>query len=210
MFHRWFLRFVFAAMTKRVIQGVRVGILLPNRAERGVMFPKIAEAFDLLARHDPRRLARFQKDVAQVAVELTVSGCGEWVSSVRRVRLDFEYVKAATTTPLHVAATLVHEGTHARLNRLGFAYREAQRSRIEAVCFRSEISFLRRVPGAEALIEDAERQLARDPEYLTNAAFLDRQVATLRQVRMPEFLIRRFLRKRQVPSEHPPQRRTAV
>ena len=194
--YRWALRLAFAITTKRVIQGVRVGILMPSRADRDVMFQKVTEAFDLLARYGPRRLARFKKDVSSVSVELTTSGCGQWISAVRLVRLDFEYLKAAETTPLHIAATLVHEGWHARLDRIGFSYREAERSRIEASCHRSEIFFLRCVPGAEAIIEGVERQLARDPEYLTDAAFLDQKVAALRKARMPEFLIRRLVRKR--------------
>jgi len=60
--HGWFERLVFAATTKRVIHGLTVGILMPNKVEKLAIFGKLADALELLARYDRRRLARLQRD----------------------------------------------------------------------------------------------------------------------------------------------------
>ena len=51
-----------------LVEGVPVGMLFPTDEECALVFPKVEEAFGLLARNGARRLARFQKDVAGVFV----------------------------------------------------------------------------------------------------------------------------------------------
>ena len=57
-----------------------------------------------------------------------------------------------------IAATLVHEAVHARLQRAGLRYWPDLRPRIEAVCVREEIAFVRLL--AAAGFTDTERWLA--------------------------------------------------
>jgi hypothetical protein len=178
---------------KRLVHGVPVGILAPSDQERRVIFPRMVEAFDLLARYDPRRLRRFQRDVVGVIVEMIPDACGQWESSCRLVRIDTHFAEAKDTVTLQIATVLVHEGAHAWLDRMGIKYDVAQRVRIEAVCLRSEISFQRRVPGGEWLIEHTQHQLALGAENYTAAAYLNRRVAKLRQLGFPEPLIRFLL-----------------
>jgi hypothetical protein len=190
----WLVRGVFRLAEKRFVHGVPVGIFLPDDGERGVIFPRMVEAFDLLARYDARRLKRFQRDVVGVIVEMSAA-CGQWESSCGLVRIDIEFVKAKETVALQIATVLVHEGAHAWLDRMGVNYDAGQRWRVEAVCLRSELSFLRRVPSADWLIEHTQHQLAHGAEDYTDAAFLSRRVAKLRQIGVPEPLIRLFLWK---------------
>jgi hypothetical protein len=128
--------------------------------------------------------------------------CGQWESSCGLVRIDIEFLKAKETVPLQIATVLVHEGAHAWLDRMGVDYEVGQRWRIEAVCLRSELSFLRRVPGADWLIEHTQSQLAHGAEDYTDAARLNRRVAKLRQVGVPEPLIRLFLWKESFRKTH--------
>ncbi len=122
-------------------------------------------------------------------VTRTAGNRAEWVSAARLVRLSDSHVGAPSTSSLEIASMLVHEGAHAWMDRLGIPYTEANRARIEAVCFRSELAFLRRVPGAEDLMAVAERQMTRDPGYWTDAAFTARRVAYLAGLGFPAWLI---------------------
>src|SRR2546427_9194317 len=49
--------------------------------------------------------------------------------------------RSPQTSAARLASTLVHEATHARLDRLGFRYAAERRARIEGICFRREIAF---------------------------------------------------------------------
>ena len=170
-----------------MIQGIPVGLIFPDDEERQVVFAKVSEAFELVARYDSRSLSRFRRDVAGVLVVRTSGALAEWESAGRFVRLQLAYVKAPGTSALEIASSLVHEGAHACLHRLGIEYAEVQR--VEGVCFRSQLAFLREVPGAEQLIANVERQLMRDPGYWTDTAFKERQVAYLRELGFPGWSI---------------------
>ena len=171
-------------------QGIPVGLIFPDDEERHVVFAKVSEAFELVARYDSRSFSRFRRDVASVLVVRTSGALAEWESAGRFVRLQLAYVKAPGTSPLEIASSLVHEGADACLHRLGIEYAEVQRARVEGVCFRSRLAFLREVPGAEQLIANVERQLMRDPGYWSDTAFKERQVAYLRELGFPGWSIR--------------------
>jgi hypothetical protein len=84
--------------------------------------------------------------------------------------LRFEYVLDPRTTPTQLAMTLVHEGTHARLLRAGFPYRERLRRRVERLCVLAEIIFASRLPDAEAEVQEAEKRLDLSDEYWSDLA----------------------------------------
>ena len=55
--------------------------------------------------------------------------------------LDERFVTNPETTIERIASVIVHEATHARMERCGIGYAEDQRARIETVCFRRELAF---------------------------------------------------------------------
>jgi hypothetical protein len=71
-----------------------------------------------------------------------------------------------------IAATIVHEATHARLWRAGIRYDEAIRLTVEAICIRREYVFYGRLPDGGNLKYAAEAQIASlDAAYYTDNAF---------------------------------------
>jgi hypothetical protein len=95
-----------------------------------------------------------------------------------------------------IASAIVHETTHARLERWGVAYDEAKRHRIEAICLRRELNFVSGLAGCEALQEERRRSL----DYYSNNSefFLDRNMdqrfhdgslETLRHLGVPNWLV---------------------
>jgi hypothetical protein len=63
---------------------------------------------------------------------------------------------------------------HARLDAIGFDYREERRARIERVCFRASRRFLERLPESadrDAAVQDVEDYLTLESHEWSNAAF---------------------------------------
>ena len=63
------------------------------------------------------------------------------------------------------AAVIIHELTHARLDALGFDYREERRARIERICLRASRRFLEKLPPSDsrtAAIEEIDEFLTFD------------------------------------------------
>jgi hypothetical protein len=91
-------------------------------------------------------------------------------------------------------APIVHEATHARIEGCGVHYEEKQRPRIEAVCFRRELAFAKKLPNGEQVQEQAERNLVehakQDP--WTDAAFANRfdraHIEALRKLGVPDWI----------------------
>jgi hypothetical protein len=85
---------------------------------------------------------------------------------------------------------IVHEATHARLDKLGINYTEDIRERVERVCIKSEISFAKRLPGGQKFVDIAESRLQTPKSYWTNAQFQQRDLDTLAALRKKTWLAR--------------------
>jgi len=149
---------------------------------------KIAAAVDLVAEHDARALGVLRTHGMGIFV-FSSGGAAECNLRARLVVFDREYVSKAGTSVVTLAATLVHEATHAWLEAAGFRYTTDRRARIERICYRRARRLVRRIPGQEALARWVEEQSARDPAYLTNAAFRQRLLDEARRGGVPGWLI---------------------
>jgi hypothetical protein len=88
-----------------------------------------------------------------------------YYGSLRACLVDVRFVLLETTTLEEIASTIVHEATHARLERWGISYDEKQRSRVEAICLRRELNVAASLPHSEPLRE----QIARTLEWCARA-----------------------------------------
>lgn len=111
--------------------------------------------------------------------------------------LDERYVLQETTAVDKIAATIVHEATHARLERRGIQYVEKQRRQIEAVCIRRELDFVARLPHAEPLRKmrayALEWCIAGEHDFFSDANFATRHeeglIEALRYLGAPAWII---------------------
>ena len=175
---------------KQTLCGVPVATLLPDDDDRATCYPKIAAALTLIGEHDRVRFSQVQRYVRAIVLTEHPMNLAQWWDDVRMCELARPYVLAPATTPTHLAATIVHETTHARLFRLGIRYEEPLRARVEAVCYKAEIDFARRLPDGAEVIQHAERALSRDPSYWATSTFRQRNFEALRRLGCPEWLLR--------------------
>ena len=150
------LRAAMALSQRERICGIEV-VDLTRDKDAGAVFGKVRDALCLISNADPRRLDRIRGDARRLAVAALGEAAGEWWQDLRAIAIDRRHAERQTTAA--VAMTLVHEATHARIQRRGVRYRPGIRERVERVCVAQEIEFAMRVPGTEALIKGARLKL---------------------------------------------------
>jgi hypothetical protein len=116
-------------------------------------------ALELLERYVPHHYRRLSRDVAGFLVERRAYR-GAFLPSTRTLLVELTFVVNRSFSLAQVAATILHEGMHARLYQRGVATGADQSHRQERFCRRAEIEFGRLVPGGEPIVERATAALA--------------------------------------------------
>jgi hypothetical protein len=172
---RLVVRIMLRFSKSRYLDGLWIGTW---EMEAEPILRRIEEALLLIKRYDRIRYDRLLRDLQRVWVLLLPSSVASFEYRIYTCQIDTRYCLAETTTPELLAATIVHEATHARLWRCGIRYEEAQRPRIEEICVRREIAFAAKLPNGEDARDQAERTLAlcATGENWTSAAFRERYI----------------------------------
>jgi hypothetical protein len=127
----------------------------------------------------------------RVWIFLLPDGLAEYNHSLKACVLDERFGVE------RIASAIVHEATHARLERCGIGYNEDLRARIEAICFRRELALAVRLPDSATLQQHIAEYLdwyQANPEYFRDAHFRERdsngEIEMLRHIGAPDWLIR--------------------
>jgi len=182
-------------LSKRwIIVGVEVGVFLPDPGKIGTIEAKISEAFALLRDFGPKYLARVKSLADGILLFHGTDALGSWTRDARLIQVSQGFIADPETKPVHIAATIVHEATHAWLDHLGFTYTPARRARIEAICYRTESAFARKLPDSEDVAREyemcAQLVLEQPDEEWSDAAFRSRTVARLVDLGVPGWAAR--------------------
>lgn len=132
------------------------------------LWPKLEAALDLIAQHSPIWLRRMRRMGNTVHVRRIPGTRARLVDNCRTI-LD-PYL-LANFLPAQIAASIIHEATHARLRWYGAQHGPVSLAREERVCRRAELRFGRvllaaRVAGAEAVIDRAAGSLAAPDDHV--------------------------------------------
>ena len=149
-----------------------------------IFLDKVTVALSLISHLDPRRLRHLQVKGLRVLIQsASTSGYLAASNTILLATRDVEKCEPAV-----MAGILVHEATHARIERLGIRRRPSIRSRIERRCLLEQISFLERVPGRRDLVEYYRSWLSRtwwDPKHR-----LERRLRYFREIGAPRWFLR--------------------
>jgi hypothetical protein len=157
---------------QRSVDGLWIGSYRDENAEAALQ--RVEEALRLIKTYDRPRYNRLRRDLDRVWVRLTPSGSAHFDQSLWACILDERFVLAETTDAEMIAGAIVHEATHARLDRCGFGYEEDRRERVEAICNRRMLAFARKLPDGHGVRAWAEANLAVDSSYYVDAASRER------------------------------------
>jgi hypothetical protein len=139
---------------------------------------RLDAAFGLIARYTPHYWRHLRRDFTGVVVRREAFR-GAYFPDTGLCLVELTFAVNRAFTPAQVAATVLHEGMHARLHRLGFPLDMADRPRQERFCRRAEVAFGRLAPGGEAVVERALGILA-DAGDAEVAPLIDPAVAAAR------------------------------
>jgi len=192
-------RLAFWLSTSRQVDGLWVGTT-EGKPQPGLR--RVEDALRLIKHHDPLHYSRVIHNLGRIWVHLLPSAVACYKGSLKACVLDVRFVLLETTTLEEIASTIVHEATHARLERWGIHYGEDKRTRIEAVCLRRELNFIAKLPHNEPLrvvIAQTLEWCASNRDYFSNESFRQREdqghTQALRYLGIPDWLIRFLLIK---------------
>ena len=126
---------------------------------------RLAQALDLIATYTPRRYRRMQRDLAGLVVQRFPCR-GAFFPRERECLVELTF----TVNPAHsieeIAASIVHEATHARIAQRCGPLPEEMRPREERLCRRAELEFGLALPDGQVVTERARRSLAMSDRHV--------------------------------------------
>jgi hypothetical protein len=143
----------------RVIQGIRVEVLNTRddvSTER--VFRRAEAVIERVRQYQPWRLAHIRRDIAGILV-IRYACRAAYFPDQQVCMLELTFMANEQFSDSQVAASLVHEGMHARLDHLarthGITPFDAARARHERICRRAELDWGHAVPDGEPVVRRA-------------------------------------------------------
>lgn len=156
------------------------------------LLAKIDEALLLVRDHDRPAYEEMLHSFQSINVVENRSVAASWCEVTNSCWLCPQYARDASAAAL--AGTLVHEATHAKLMRGGVGYGQGVRARVEAICHRRSLSFLRRLPGSTATEQtDVVRTMEYYESRYSDREWAERKLARARQSGIPRRIARLLL-----------------
>ena len=189
--------------TSRTVDGLWVGST-GSKPQPGLR--RVEDALQLIKRHDALHYSRAIHNLERIWVHVVPNARAAYYPSMNSCVLDRRFVLLETTTLEQIASDIVHEATHARLERWGIGYDdEKTRTRVEAICLRRQLNFVAKLPHGEPVQEEIARTLqwcVSNPDYFSKVSLQQRwdqgQVEAARYLGTPDWFIRLALKARAI------------
>ena len=149
-----------AAIERRVIRGVPVVIAntRPDIATERVC-ERLDAALGLIETHQAWRIRHLRRDVSEILVQRFACR-GAFFPQTRTIITELTFLANPDFNEAQLAASIVHEGMHARVHAFVRSEIDDRHAREERVCRRAELSFGLAVPDGELVVERAMATLA--------------------------------------------------
>jgi hypothetical protein len=171
---------------KRVIDGVPVWFLNEREdIDNAQLVAQFTESLALIGTYMPHNLRRLRADVSCIWVKRWPNR-GIFFHDTRVMVIDTTFVVNPTFTRAQVAATILHEGVHARVTAMRVNRRYTNIADEERMCRRAEIDFGRLAPGGAPVIARAMEILGLTDDEVAPRVDLAEADAKLRDLRRTE------------------------
>lgn len=146
----------------RTIRGVPVTVINTRPdIETARVFEHLDGALGVIERYQPHRLRRFRRDVQGIIVKRFACRAA-FFGDTRQCLIELTFVGEGRFSDAQVAASIVHEGVHARLLTRQLSGRPECHAREERLCRKAELELGLAVPDGQAVIERAMASLTLD------------------------------------------------
>jgi hypothetical protein len=115
-------------------------------------------ALDLIHSHAPRLLRRMRQDLAGFLVQRFPCR-GAFLPEHRECLVELTFAVNPRHIVAEIAASIVHEATHARVARMRGSLPHEMRPREERLCRKAELAFGRLLPDGHVVVERARSAL---------------------------------------------------
>ena len=144
----------------RIVHGFPVRILNTRPdIETEQVIQRLTAALDLIATSAPRRYRRLRHDLAGFVVERFACR-GAFFPQSRECLVELTFAVNPRHGLPEVAASIVHEATHARVARMCRTRSPGQHAREERLCRRAELEFGLALPEGAIVVQRARDSLA--------------------------------------------------
>jgi hypothetical protein len=123
------------------------------------VFARLDMALGLIEQYQPWHFRRMHRDFSRIQVRRFPCR-GAYFPETRICLVELTFVVNREFTPTQVAATILHEAMHARLDNAGVKYDPAAAARHERFCRRAEVEFGMVAPDGAPVVERALASLA--------------------------------------------------
>lgn len=148
---------------------------------------KLDAALQLIGQTESRRLVRMRGDISKILVRKAASSA--YLSTSQTVLLTTQLLRLHDEAT--VAGVLVHEATHARINRWGIRAWPDVLPRIERRCLREQISWLERLSGRSDLVTHYRNWL--EKSWWTPQLRIERNTKYFRELGMPDWMLKLYV-----------------
>jgi hypothetical protein len=116
----------------------------PDIATNDVL-DRLDESLALIEQYQPWRMTHLRLDLSQFLI--TRFPCrGAYLSAEQTCITELTFLARRDITAATVASSIVHEGIHARVDRMGVRHEGRDRAKEERLCRRAELAFGRALP----------------------------------------------------------------
>ena len=149
-------RFSESLMTeRRHIHGLPVRIINTRQdISTAQVIQRLTGALELILTYSPRRLQRLQRDVSGIVVRRFPCR-GAFFPDERECLVELTFTVNPRHTLEEIAASIVHEGVHARIAQMCGPLPQGMRAREERLCRKAELEFGLALPDGAAVVERA-------------------------------------------------------
>lgn len=108
--------------------------------ETSAVLARLDEALGLIERYQPWRLAHLRRDLAEFWI-VRYPCRGAYFPQTRSCMTELTFLARRDITAAPVAASILHEGMHARVHRMSVSMEARDAAREERICRRAELEF---------------------------------------------------------------------
>ena len=119
---------------------------------------RLSRALDLIATHVPRRFRRMRQDLAGFVIQRFPCR-GAFFPLERECLVELTFTVNPQHTAAEIAASIVHEATHARVAQMCGVLPPDQRPREERLCRAAELELGLALPNGQVVVERARSAL---------------------------------------------------
>lgn len=126
---------------------------------------RLDDSLALIQQYQPWRLAHLRRDLKHIRV-MRFPTRGAYFPEHRACMVELTFLNRRDIGPATIASTIIHEGMHARVHRMGVSQDNRDRAHEERICRRAELEFGQALPAdiGAAVVERAWASLQLDDQ----------------------------------------------